>query len=389
MIMKYIGQSFKRGCVQLVRRPMYFLLIVIMPILCSWFLMDLIKGGSVQLVPVGIVDQDNSDMSRRISRNLNGFQQVDISHRYNNFAEARDAMQRDEIYAFMVIPEKFYADILAFQQPKISYYMNQAYLMGASLTMKELTTMANLAPAAVQRELLRARGYNDNAIMGLIQPIVLDSHLIGNPYMNYPAYLLTTVFPGILGLIILLTTTYSMGVELKHKTSRQWLKTARKSYFAAIFGKMLPYTILYLILELAGIILMFLVFKFPMEGNLAFYMLGSIIYIITMQCIGVFFIGIAPVISTAISLSVLYGILALTMSGFTFPLEYMPPAIQGLSILFPLRSFYLFTVDTTLFGLSIAQTAKYLPMIAVFMFLPFITSKRLLKALIHQNYPAI
>lgn len=371
------------------RNPVYLVATVGMMTFIYVFFFSFLSEGTPQSLPIGVVDYDHSSISRRLARELNATPFAEVKRHYSDFAEARDAMQRGEIYAFMVIPEKFYADILAFQQPKISYYMNQAYLMGASLTMKELTTMANLAPAAVQRELLRARGYNNNAIMGLIQPIVLDSHLIGNPYMNYPAYLLTTVFPGILGLIILLTTTYSMGVELKHKTSRQWLKTARKSYFAAIFGKMLPYTILYLILELAGIILMFLVFKFPMEGNLAFYMLGSIIYIITMQCIGVFFIGIAPVISTAISLSVLYGILALTMSGFTFPLEYMPPAIQGLSILFPLRSFYLFTVDTTLFGLSIAQTAKYLPMIAVFMFLPFITSKRLLKALIHQNYPAI
>ena len=84
MLRKYIGRSFKRGCIQLVRRPMYFLLIIIMPLLCSWFLMDLIKDGAVQRVPVGIVDQDNSDMSRRISRNLNGFQQVNICQRYNN-----------------------------------------------------------------------------------------------------------------------------------------------------------------------------------------------------------------------------------------------------------------------------------------------------------------
>ena len=72
MILKYIGNSFKRGCVQLVRRPMYFLLIVIMPILCCWFLMDLVKGGSVQRVPVGIVDLDNSILSRQVSRTLNG-----------------------------------------------------------------------------------------------------------------------------------------------------------------------------------------------------------------------------------------------------------------------------------------------------------------------------
>ncbi|MBR0073624.1 MAG: ABC transporter permease, partial [Bacteroidales bacterium] len=217
--------------------------------------------------------------------------------------------------------------------------------------------------------------------------IVIDSHLVGNPYMNYPAYLLTTVFPGILALIVLLVTTYSIGSELKHRTSHQWLKTAGKSYFTAIAGKLFPYTLLFFILNLAGILLMFHIFRFPMAGNMGFYMIGSLLFIITMQCVGVFFAGVMPVISTSISLAVLYGILAITMSGFTFPLEYMPPAIRGLSVLFPLRWFYLFTVDTTLLGLPVAQTAKYLPMIAAFILLPFFIQKRLHKALIYQNYP--
>ena len=108
-----------------------------------------------------------------------------------------------------------------------------------------------------------------------------------------------------------------------------------------------------------------------------------------MQCLGVFFIGVMPVISTGLSLAILYGILAVTMSGFTYPLEYMPPAIQGLAVLFPMRSFYLFTLDTAMLGLPIAHTAKYLLMIAVFMLLPLFVSKRLHKALIYQNYPAI
>ena len=120
MILKYIGRSFKRGCIQLVRRPMYFLLIVIMPLLCSWFLMDLIKDGSVQRVPVGIVDLDNSSLSRRISRNLNGFQQVNICQRYNNFAEARDAVQRGEIYGFFFIPDYLEEEALGGRQPVVS-----------------------------------------------------------------------------------------------------------------------------------------------------------------------------------------------------------------------------------------------------------------------------
>ena len=369
------------------RNPVYLVSTVGMMSLIYIFFLTFLNEGTPQNLPIGVVDCDHSTISRRLAREINTTPYADIRQHYTSFAEARDAMQRGDIYSFIVIPENFYADILAFRQPKLSFYMNQTYLLGGSLTMKELTTMANLAPAAVQRELLRARGYNDHTIMGLIQPIVIDSHLVGNPYMNYPAYLLTTVFPGILALIVLLVTTYSIGSELKHRTSHQWLKTAGKSYFTAIAGKLFPYTLLFFILNLAGILLMFHIFRFPMAGNMGFYMIGSLLFIITMQCVGVFFAGVMPVISTSISLAVLYGILAITMSGFTFPLEYMPPAIRGLSVLFPLRWFYLFTVDTTLLGLPVAQTAKYLPMIAAFILLPFFIQKRLHKALIYQNYP--
>lgn len=371
------------------RNPVYIIATVGIMSFLYVFFFSFMGEGAPQSLPIGVVDYDHSNISRRLIREVNTTPYVDIRQQYTSFEEARDAMQRGKIYAFFVIPENFYADILAFQQPKMSFYMNQAYLMGGSLSMKELTTMANLAPAAVQRELFRARGYNDKTIMGLIQPVVVDSHLIGNPYLNYPSYLLTTVFPGILGLIILLVTTYSIGVELKNKTSRQWLKTAGKSYWTALAGKLLPHTLLYIIIYMVGVFLMFFVFRFPMEGSLAFYMLGAVVFIVTMQCLGVFFIGVMPVISTGLSLAILYGILAVTMSGFTYPLEYMPPAIQGLAVLFPMRSFYLFTLDTAMLGLPIAHTAKYLLMIAVFMLMPLFVAKRLHKALIYQNYPAI
>ena len=149
MIRKYIWQSFKRGCVQLVRRPMYFLLMVILPILSCWFLMDLIKGGSVQNVPVGIVDLDNSNLSRRISRNLNGFQQVKIRHRYNNFAEARDAVQRGEVLGFFLIPEDLEEQALGGRQPVVSYYVNYAYYAPASMQYKGFKTISLLVNGGI------------------------------------------------------------------------------------------------------------------------------------------------------------------------------------------------------------------------------------------------
>ena len=102
----FFNESIKRGLVQLVRRQLYWLVMIVLPIGCSIFLLDLMKDGGVHRVPVGIVDLDNSMVSRRIERNLMAMQQVDIRQHYTNYDEAIKALQRGDIYGFIVMPER-------------------------------------------------------------------------------------------------------------------------------------------------------------------------------------------------------------------------------------------------------------------------------------------
>lgn len=376
-----------RELTRIFSRPLYLLSTVGTMTLIYVFFFTLMREGVPENLSIGVVDLDKSTISRRIIREVDAMPDVKVTGYYESFGEARDAMQRGKIFSFLVIPEDTYKEILEFRRPHLSYYVNQGYLLGGTLSMKELMTLTNLAPAAVQRELLRAKGKNEREIMGIIQPVVIDSHFIGNPYANYPIYLLTTIFPGILGLIILLTTTYAIGIELKDATSHEWLDVAGGSIRTALFGKLLPYTILYMLLGLAGLSCMYLWMHYPMNGNLGYYMIGYLLYIISMQAIGIFLIGITPVLRDAVCYSTLYGILAVTMSGFTFPVSAMTPALQGLSWLFPLRQFYLFTADVSLLGCTPNETIGYLMIIALFCLLPFTVIRRLNKALIYQNLP--
>ena len=60
------------------RRPIYVCMMVIVPLLSAWFFFDLMEDGVVKRTPVGIVDLDKSDLSRKLTRNLSAFQQVNI-----------------------------------------------------------------------------------------------------------------------------------------------------------------------------------------------------------------------------------------------------------------------------------------------------------------------
>ena len=128
----FFNEAVKRGLVQLVRRKIYYIMMVVAPLLCSLFLLSLMDGGSVTRVPVGIVDLDQSSLSRNIERNLAAMQGVHIIKHYDTYASAEAAVQSGEILGFFLMPADLERSALNAESPKVSYYINYAYFSPAS-----------------------------------------------------------------------------------------------------------------------------------------------------------------------------------------------------------------------------------------------------------------
>ena len=232
--------------------------------------------------------------------------------------------------------------------------------------------MAALASGAVQREILRAKGMKDDDIMGRVQPIVLDSHMIGNQWTNYGIYLINIALPGILQLMILLMTIYSIGIELKTKSSREWLKVSENSLVAGLAGKLLPYTILFTILGIAGNFLLYKIVHFPMHGSFLRLSFATFLFVLAYQAIGILIIGIAPTLRLAISGAALYGILAFSYTGFTFPVEAMPRLAQGATVLYPMRHYFKIYVNEALLNGGAGITVIHYGILLLFLAAQFI-----------------
>ncbi|MBQ9639786.1 MAG: ABC transporter permease [Bacteroidales bacterium] len=351
------------------------------------FFLTLMDEGQPENLPIGVVDMDGSYLSRRLCHELDATQGISIKAVYSSHREAREAMQRQEIYAFVEIPHGTYADLLDFKTPHLSMYINNAYLLAGSLSWKTLLTMSNLASGAVQREILRKQGFDEERIMGLIQPIVVDTHQIGNPMANYPAYLLTTILPGILALLVLLMSIYAVGVELKDQTSREWIAACQGDVTAAVLGKLTPYTLWFSFLAIVGNIVLFVFFRFPIEGPFWVLQLAIVGVVVAMQAIGVFLVGVLPVMRDAISIGAFYGILGFSLSGFTYPVTHMGPALQALCNFFPLRHYYMIYVHSAMFNNTLSLYWPHVCAMVAFLLLPAITHRRLSRAYNLMNYP--
>lgn len=367
------------------RKPVFLLGSVGVMAVCCLFYLTFFKAGLPENLPIGVLDLDNSSLSRNFCRQLDATQMGKVI-KYEDFTTARDAMQTGEITSLCVIPQGMNEEVNANRRPVFTYYVNTLYLIGGALSYKNILTMVTLTGGAVQREVLRAKGYSEDAIMGLIQPIVVDEHKIGNATTNYGVYLNNIILPGLLALSIVFVLIYALGSELRYGTSKELMETADGSMAAAMIGKLLPYTLIYLVLGLGLDLLLFGVCRYPLNGSILNMMLAMVVFILANEAVAVTLVGLLPTLRYSLSIAALFAILGFSFSGFTFPVEAMPAAFQGVSCLFPLRFYYLLYVQEAMFGVGFAGWWQYIVYMLLFLVGPFCVCGRLKRAWLNQNY---
>ena len=381
-----IFQIAKREVFRIATRPLYLFCMVIAPLFCYIFFTTLMWNGLPTDMPAGVVDLDNTATTRNIIRNLDAFQQTKIVAHYAGFADARKAMQEGKIYAFYFIPEGTTAKALASRQPKVSFYTNYSYLVAGSLLYKDQRTMSELASGAIGRATLRAKGATDDQAVAFLQPIVIDSHILNNPWLNYSVYLSNTIIPGILMLLIFMTTIYTIGSEIKGNTQKEWMQMADNSVTLALSGKLLPQTLIFFIMATFYNVYLYGFLHYPCNSGILPMLLAGLLLVLASQAFGIFLFGLFTTMRLALSTASLWGVISFSISGMSFPVMAMNPVLQGLASLFPLRHYFLIYVNLALNGYPLIYAWHSVVALMLFMLLPFFILKRLRTVLLHYVY---
>lgn len=365
----------------------YWIGIFLIPAFCFVFFITMFSEGLPTELPVAVVDNDNSSLSREFIRQADAMQMVNINKHLSSFKEAEIEMKKGNIYAFIIIPNDMQAEVLAGKQPELTFYYNNAYFVPGSLLFRDLNVISVMTSGAVTAKMAAGMGIPESQLMGMLQPVAVDTHLIGNPYTNYSVYLSNVIIPGILQLMILFLTVFSIVSEIKADTSVEWLRRANGSVITAVTGKLFPYTVIFSIFMLFNNVMFFKVMHFPLEGSFFVMVAASLMLVLAEQAIGVFVAGALPVLRNALSFSAVIGLLGISLTGFTFPVEQMFLPIQPLTELFPIRHFFRIYQINSLNGGVFADYWHYFLFMMLFLLLPFIVLVRLKKAMLYRNYP--
>ena len=368
------------------KNPIYGFCMVVFPIMVVAFFTSMMEVGVPEDLPIGIVDADTTTTTRTLARRLDAFQSTKIADAYPTVAEARHAVQRNEIFGFLYFPKGTTEKMMAGRQPTISYYYSMASKMSGSLVMKDLKVISTLGSAAVGQATLRARGATDAQIQAFLQPIAIDLHMVANPWSNYNVYLSTVFVPGIIMLFVFLITAYSIGTELKFQRSREWVETAGGNMLIAILGKFLPQTLIWLAVFLGFEYYFYGVVHFPYEGGAWQMVLLAFMAVGASQGFGIFAFGLMPSLRMSMSICSLWAVLSLSMAGSAFPVMGMDGPLQSLSWLFPLRHYYMIYQISVFNGYPLLESWFHFAALSAFMLLPWLVVGKIKNAMLNYVY---
>jgi len=359
---------------------------VLFPLFIIFFFTSMMKSGQPLEMPVGVVDLDGTSTSRSLIRRLDSFETSRVVNHYPNVTEARKAIQRNEIYAFLLIPEDLAVDLKSQRQPKLSFYYSYTTLTSGALLYRDLKTVSTLGMAGAGSSVMTAKGYTPTQIKTFLQPIAVDLHPLNNPWVDYNMYLSNMLVPGAIMLFIFLISAYSIGTEMKFGTSKEWLAMADDNIFIALIGKFLPQFLLFLTIMLGYEYYVFGVLHFHHMGGVVPILLTTVLTVAASQAFGIFAFGLTPSLRMSMSICSLWAVLSFTTSGTAFPLSAMDAPIQALAWLFPLRHYYMIYQICILNGFPLTDALPYFGCLALFIVLPWFFVGKIHKAMLEYEY---
>ena len=382
MLLRIIKRELRR----LTSRKIYIFMMFIVPLGFTLFFLNLMSEGLPLQIPVGMVDLDQTSLSRKVGRSLSASELIDLSHSPRSFHEAMQQVRSGEIYGFFLIPSDFQKKALSGETPTLSFYSNMTIFVPGSLSYKGFKTIAVGTSGGVVKTTLVSLGIGEEEAGSLIQPLVITSHPLNNPWLNYSVYLSQSFIPCLLALIVLLVTVFSICQEKKTGTSVEWLAMAKGNMAVALAGKLLPQTVIFTLVGVAMQAMMFGFMHFPLNCTPVNMLLAMLLLVMACQAFAAFITEMLPNLRMALSIVSLTGILCFSIAGFSFPVDKMYGGVAIFSYLVPIRYYFLIYIDQALNGIPLYYSRFYYMALLAFLLLPVIGMRRLCNQLLHPVY---
>ena len=301
---------------------------------------------------VVVVDADRSDTSRAFVEQVAASPNLSIVERPGDLTSAASAIRAGKAIAAVYVPADFERDLKAGRRPQVVAFYNQQFLTAAGIASSGLSD--SLA-SAVDGAASAARGAPQASRIG---SLVAETIVLVNPEKNYAQFLLRTLLPMVIHVIIALAAGYAVGSEFHRRSMRTWLACAGGNPVVALTGKLAPLFAIFFVLMLSEALILEGLLGISFKGDLPMMIVGASLLIIGYLALGALLQLLVRDLATGLGLTGLVVSPAFGYAGVGFPTLGMNAFAQVWGALLPVRWYMAVLLGQAARGLPLSTSAR-------------------------------
>ncbi|SUO95324.1 ABC transporter permease [Suttonella ornithocola] len=352
------------GTIKAVFTDMGVLLIMVLaPLIYGAYYPWAYSNQIVRHIPIAIVDHDHSTLSRQIIRFVDAVPSVEIQVLPSE-REARQALLTNEIMAFMVIPANLQQHLSQGQENVVNMVGNGSYILASKYAQQGIAEAVGTVSAGIELKQLAASGIGREMANAIRDPVPLKINPLHNPNEGYGSY----VVPAVAWLILQQTLLIGCAMLIGTWIERGSAHVSMRIWFARIVALSLIHW--FICLGYTG--WLFTLWRYSHGGN----PLGNLLLIgIFSPCVAILGCLIGLVVADrerAMQVLIFSSLPIYFVSGFSWPVQQLPPILQGIRWLFPSTSAINAGVNFNQLNAPIRDNIQYLLVLAIITMIGFL-----------------
>ncbi len=350
----------RKEFIQIVRDPRTLMIMFVMPVIML-FLLGYAATNDVRNVPTAIFDQDRSVAARQLLAAFRAADYFQFTADVDSVEELKWLIDSGQVKAGLIIPPDYSRRLTAGEQASVAFVIDGSDPTIAGTALSAATLIGQTRATAILRATLERRAAGG----ALTAPVDVRTQVWYNPDLISAYFMI----PGLIGMILqylaVILTSTAIVRERERGTIEQLIITPIRAW-ELIAGKLLPYVLISFFDLLMILMLGTLAFNMPINGSVLLLLILAGLFLVTTLGIGLLISTVAHTQFEAMMMAVFIQLPAIFLSGFFFPLAAMPPFLQAVSYLIPLRYFLIIVRAVLIKGVGLAAVSGEVLALVVF-----------------------
>ena len=337
---------------QIVRDPRSLMIALLIPLM-QMFMLGYGVSLDIKRIPLCAYDREGSQQSQALLKRFASSQYFSVQQVARNYAEITRAIDDGSCRLAVVVPEGFTKGLNDAGAGAVQVLIDGTDSNTANLAANYARAVVSTYSGEVQLETVQRRG----GTIQTLTPVDVQARV----WFNEDLVSRDFIVPGIVALVMAI-----VGAQLTSLTiAREWERGTMELLVSTpirpmelMLGKLLPYFVIGMVDAAFCLALAVFWFEVPFRGTLATLVFTTMLFLTVVLCIGYYVsVSIRSQVGASQIALILTMLPTTLLSGFAFPIDQMPPVVQGVTFLVSGRYYVTILKAIFLKGAPLAELA--------------------------------